>query len=266
MRAQVVVVSIALGEQRVARGMAALAPKCCAHLPDAHAVPVLLAVAVTHAVNGEVEPARALLERCAPHLPGCDPLSIDQPLVLAALTYASLGDVAAGRGWLETSVRRTEAAQAVGLLPFQLSWLTLLCWFDGDWVAALAHGHARRRARRGDRVGHRAAELPGRAGHGRGRARSGGRGHGRTSPGPPAWGPSSPGAGCIAAHASRVTGLIELGAGTAGRSAAALGEAAEFALACRMSATRCSSWAREPDRGTGPVRPRRRGAGGRTGR
>lgn len=242
MRAQVAVVSIALGEQRLARRMAARAKECCAHLPDVHIVPVLLVAAVTHAINGEVDSARALLERCAPHLPGCDPLSIDQPLVLAALTYACLGDVAVGRGWLETSVRRTEAVQAVGLLPFQLSWLTLLCWFDGDWGAALAHGH--RAVALAEETGWH-TELPnclvtlatveatlGREDEARMHlARAAG------------LGAEQSGARLHAAHEARITGLIELGAGRPAEAAAALGVAAEFALACRMGDSVLYSWA-----------------------
>ena len=120
MRAQAAIVSIALGEQWSASGMAAQATADVAHLADQHALPVLLAQSVTLAINGEAAAARALIDRCAPHLGSANPLSIDQLLVLAALTYALLGDVDTARQWLETAVRRCRGAQAAGLLPFEV--------------------------------------------------------------------------------------------------------------------------------------------------
>jgi len=141
MCSQAAVVSIALGEQRVAAGMVRRAADLVAALDDGVALPVLVAQAVTLAVNGDVGPAREILRRCEPHLGGYDPLSIDQLLVLTGLAYFSLDETVRARHWLETAVQTTRNAQAVGLLPFQLSWLSLLYWSDGDWVSALAQAH-----------------------------------------------------------------------------------------------------------------------------
>lgn len=142
MSAQAAVVSIAIGEPHEALVLAARAAESAASMPDALALPVRLTQSVTLAVNGEASAAREVLGSCLPHLASLDPLSIDQPLLLAALAQASLGDIGAAVARLEDLVRRTRNAHAAGLLPFQLSWLSLLCFFDGRWVDALAHGHA----------------------------------------------------------------------------------------------------------------------------
>jgi DNA-binding CsgD family transcriptional regulator len=203
---------------------------------------VLLVQALTLAINGEVEPARALLERCAPHLPECDPLSIDQLLVLAALAYASLGDVVTGRRWLESSVAQIRTAQVVGLLPFQLSWLAFLCWLDGDWVAALANAHAA--VQLAQDTGW-LTELPnclvalatveaalGRDTDARVHLDAAVRLGAQQSEGR-----------LFAAHAARVKGLLELGAGRPDEAADALGAAAEFARAARMGDSVLFNWA-----------------------
>jgi DNA-binding CsgD family transcriptional regulator len=242
MRSQAAIVSIALGEQRMAIGMAGRAAEITGHLPDQLVLPVLVAHAVTQAINGETASARALLERCAPHLPGCDPLSIDQLLVLAALAYALVGEIATARHWLETSVRKTRSAQAAGLLPFQLSWLTLVCWLEGDWVGALAHGHAAVQIAK--ETGW-ATELPnclvalatveatlGREEEAREHVALAAR-----------LGAEQSGARIFAAHAARVSGLLELGAGHPVEAAELLGVAAEFALAGRMGDSVLFNWA-----------------------
>ena len=142
MRAQAAVLTIAIGESRAAVPMAARAVAAAANQPDEQALPVLITQAVTLAINGEAAPARAYLDRARRYLPALDPLSIDQPLLLAALTHASLGEVGTAVEQIEDLVRRARTAQAVGLLPFQMSWLTLLYWMDGRWVDALATGLA----------------------------------------------------------------------------------------------------------------------------
>lgn len=142
MYAQAAVVSIALGEQHQAIAMADSALALTDGTPDEVALPILVSYAVTQAINGGVVAARGALDRADPHLDGCDPLSIDQLPVLAALGHACLGDVPRARALLESTVRRTRGVQAAGLLPFQLSWLTLVLWMDGDWLAGLANGHA----------------------------------------------------------------------------------------------------------------------------
>ena len=242
MRAQAAILSITLGEQRLAAGMARRAAELVAHLPDELALPVLVSHALTLALNGEAEQARGLLARCAPHLPGCDPLSIDQVLVLAALAYLSVEDIATARHWLETAVRRTRGAQAGGLLPFQVTWLALTCWWDGDWVSALAHATAA--VQLAEDTGW-TTELPhalivlatveGTLGHdddARARLELATR-----------IGAGQSGARIHAAHAARIRGLMELGAGRPAEAAAELSTAGEYALANRMGDSVLFNWA-----------------------
>ncbi|MGH3479096.1 MAG: LuxR C-terminal-related transcriptional regulator, partial [Nocardioidaceae bacterium] len=142
MRSQAALLSATLGEQRLAVEMARRAADLVRHLPAVTRLPVVLVEALTLAVDGDSATARELLAWCEKHLPEYDPLSIDQLLVVAANAYASVGDQASARRWLESAVRMTRSAGAVGLLPFQLSWLASACWRDGDWAAGLAHAHA----------------------------------------------------------------------------------------------------------------------------
>ena len=83
-----------------------------------------------------------MLAACEPVLAASDPLTIDQLPVVAANTYASVEEPVQARRWLETGVRSTRAAGAVGLLPFLLTWLAAACWRDGDWATGLTHAHA----------------------------------------------------------------------------------------------------------------------------
>lgn len=142
MRSQAAVVSATLGDQRQAVRMARRAAHLVRDLPAVVRLPVVLVEALTLALDGAGEPARELLAWCEEFLTDYDPLSIDQLLVIAANAYASLEEQVAARRWLESTVRMTRAAGAVGLLPFQLSWLASACWRDGDWAAGLAHAHA----------------------------------------------------------------------------------------------------------------------------
>ncbi|MGH3815107.1 MAG: AAA family ATPase, partial [Pseudonocardiaceae bacterium] len=142
MRSQAALLSATLGEQRLAVEMARRAADLVRHLPAVTRLPVVLVEALTLAVDGDSATARELLAWCEKHLAEYDPLSIDQLLVVAADAYASVGDQASARRWLESAVRMTRSAGAVGLLPFQLSRLASACWRDGDWAAGLAHAHA----------------------------------------------------------------------------------------------------------------------------
>ena len=242
MRSQAAVVSIALGDQRAAGEMAQRAAELTDALPDEFALPVLVVRALTLAMNGEPEQARAVLARCEPHLPAYDPLSIDQLPVLAALAYASIEENLSARRWLETAVRATQAAQAVGLLPFQLSWLARLCWQDGDWVSALAHAHTS--VQLAEATGW-ATELPnslivlatveatlGREPDAREHAARAAR-----------LGAGQSGSGIFEAQAARVLGLLELGAARPEQAAELLGTASGFALAHRMGDSALFSWA-----------------------
>lgn len=142
MRSQAAVVSTMLGDQRLAGDMARRAVRLVRDLPVATRLPAVLVEALTLAIDGEREAARTRLAWCEEHLTEYDPLSIDQLLVIAANAYASVEEPVSARRWLEFAVRTTRSAGAVGLLPFQLSWLASACWRDGDWAAGLAHAHA----------------------------------------------------------------------------------------------------------------------------
>ncbi|WP_214402353.1 LuxR C-terminal-related transcriptional regulator [Pseudonocardia lacus] len=242
MLSQAAVVSIVLGDQRAAGDMAARAAHLVRHLPDEQALQVLVVRAVTIAMNDDPAPARALLERCAPHLRTSDPLSIDQLPVLASSAYASIEQGAQARALLEGAVRATRNAQAVGLLPFQLSWLAWQCWRDGEWVSALAHAQAA--VALAEETGW-ATELPnglivqatveaalGDADAARAHAEQAARlGTGQSD------------SGIFAAHAARVLGLLELGAGNPEQAAEHLEVAGGFALAHRIGERVLFSWA-----------------------
>ncbi|MGQ0778313.1 MAG: ATP-binding protein [Pseudonocardiales bacterium] len=141
MRSQAAVASVILGDWRLAVEMARRAARLVQGLPAQTRLQVVLTEALTLAIDGELTPACELLAWCEQHLPECDPLARDQPLVIVANAYASVEDHAAARRWLESAVRITRSAGAVGLLPFQLSWLASACWRDGDWAAGLAHAY-----------------------------------------------------------------------------------------------------------------------------
>lgn len=242
MRSQAATVSIALGDQQLAADMARRATELTAGLPDQVALPALVVHALVLAMNGEPADARAQLRRCEPHLPGCDPLSSEQLPVLAALAHASLEENAPARHRLETTVRATRAAQAVGLLPFQLSWLGLLCWQDGDWGSALAHAHTS--VQIAQETGW-ATELPNsltvlatvEAALGK---QAPAREHAASAA---ALGAEQSSSGIFDAHAARVLGLLELGAGRPERAAEHLEVAGGFALAHRMGDPVLFSWA-----------------------
>jgi DNA-binding CsgD family transcriptional regulator len=242
MRSQAATVSIVLGDQPVAYRMAQRAAELTADQSDADALPVLIVQALTLAMNGEPEPAREVLRRCEPHMAGCDPLDSEQLPVLNALAYASLEEPTSARRRLEATVRETRAAQAVGLLPFQLSWLAMLCWQDGDWNNAHAHAHTA--AQLAQETGW-TTELPNsllvlatvEASLGR---EDDARAHAAQATGLAAGQSSS---GMSDARAGRVLGLLELGAGHAAQAAEHLGVAGGFALAHRMGDPVLFDWA-----------------------
>ncbi|MGH4000952.1 MAG: helix-turn-helix transcriptional regulator, partial [Pseudonocardiaceae bacterium] len=142
MRSQAALMSATLGDQRLAVEMARRAARLVLHLPAVTRLPVVVIEALTLAIDGATAPARDLLTWCEEHLATYDPLSVDQLLLVAALAYASVEDHASARRWLESAVRMARSAGAVGLLPFQLSYLASACWREGDWAAGLAHAHA----------------------------------------------------------------------------------------------------------------------------
>ena len=241
MRAQAAIVSVALGEQRSAAAMVERAASVTADRPDGQRMAVLVALAVTRAINGDTVGARTVLEQCAPHLPDCDPLSIDQLLVQCALAYAAIEELGTARHWLQTAERAARTAQAAGLLPFQLSWLALVCWLEGDWDSALAHGRAA--VQSAEETGW-TTELPNclvalatvEATLGREDAA---RTHLADAAGLGAQG----GSRLFAAHRSRVLGLLELGAGRPAAAAEQLQAAGEYAVAQRLGDSVLFSWA-----------------------
>ena len=142
MRSQAALLSLTIGDQHLGLAAAARAAAEGAGLPPAQRMPVTLVHALALALAGDTAGARALLAACEPVLAAADPLTIDQLPVVAANTYASVEEPAQARRWLETGVRSTRAAGAVGLLPFLLTWLAAACWRDGDWATGLTHAHA----------------------------------------------------------------------------------------------------------------------------
>ncbi len=140
-RSQAAVASVYLGDWRLAMEMIRRAARLVRDLPARTRLPVVLIEALTLAIDGAITPACELLAWCERHMAECDPLASGQPLVILANAYASVEDHAAARRWLESAVRMTRSAGAIGLLPFQLSWLASACWRDGDWAVGLAHAH-----------------------------------------------------------------------------------------------------------------------------
>ena len=216
--------------------------------------------------------ARALLAACEPALAAADPLTIDQLPVVAANTYASVEEPEQARRWLETGVRSTRAAGAVGLLPFLLTWLAGACWRDGDWATGLTHAHAA--VELAQETGWATEEPEAlavlatiEAGLGMDDAC---REHAARAL---RLGPAS-GIHIVEARAERALGLLELGAGRPEAAAGHLRVTGEFALAHGLGSPVLLDWAgdlaeayaRAGMPGAGPARPGRAGAGGRRAR
>jgi DNA-binding CsgD family transcriptional regulator len=142
MRSQAALLSVVIGDQNLGLAAAAQAAAEVAGSPPADRMPVTLVHALALALSGDTATARALLAECEPALAAADALTIDQLPVVAANTYASVEEPVHARRWLETGVRATRSAGAVGLLPFLLTWLAGACWRDGDWTTGLTHAHA----------------------------------------------------------------------------------------------------------------------------
>jgi DNA-binding CsgD family transcriptional regulator len=141
MRAHAALTSFMLGDQRLAAAEGQRAVELLAGLPDSLTMPALVVRALTLAVSGPVAEARSLLARSEEHLPVWDPLDIDQVLLVAALAWSLLEEPAESMRWFERGVGAARAASAVGLLPFQLTWLALAQWRGGKWPAAYANAH-----------------------------------------------------------------------------------------------------------------------------
>jgi DNA-binding CsgD family transcriptional regulator/tetratricopeptide (TPR) repeat protein len=132
------VATVTLGDMQMAESASATAVDLVADLPDTMSMPVLLVRALALTARGESRAARPLLDRCRPHLQTYDPLSSDQVLLIAGLAFDALEEPAEAYRWYRRAVDAARGAGAVGLLPFQLSWLAHAEWRRGAWAAALA--------------------------------------------------------------------------------------------------------------------------------
>jgi DNA-binding CsgD family transcriptional regulator len=136
MHADAALVSAMLGEQLKASAAGEHAVELLGSLPDSVTMPALVVRALTLAIGGQVREARSMLARSEAYLAEWDPMDGDQILLVAALAWMSLEEPAHAMRWLEHVVRAAREACAVGLLPFQLSWLALAQWHGGNWPAA----------------------------------------------------------------------------------------------------------------------------------
>jgi DNA-binding CsgD family transcriptional regulator len=127
-----------LGELRAAESASTTAVSLVEGLPDEAIMPVLAVHALVLASRARREEARALLERCRPHLEVYDPLSADQALLIAGQAYDAIEEPAEAHRWYRRAVTSARDAGAVGLLPFQLSAQALAHWRQGSWAAALS--------------------------------------------------------------------------------------------------------------------------------
>lgn len=141
MRASAALTSAMLAHQRMASAEGQRAIELLTDLPDSLTMPALAVHALTLAIDGKVHEARSMLARCEAHLAEWDPLDGDQILLIAALAWMSLEEHAKALRWLEHAVHAAREASAVGLLPFQLSWLALEQWRGGSWPSAYSNAH-----------------------------------------------------------------------------------------------------------------------------
>jgi len=89
-------------------------------------------------VSGNIERGRERLGICHAHMGAVDPLSTEQiPLVIALARFAD-EDLQNAVSYMEKTVQAARAASALGLLPFQLSWLATMQFAAGRWPAAYA--------------------------------------------------------------------------------------------------------------------------------
>jgi DNA-binding CsgD family transcriptional regulator len=102
---------------------------------------VSLVRAVILAIGGRAGEARSLLAEAGPWLDTWDPLSPGSLLLVGALAYFSLEDTDASRRLFERADHGLRAANALGLLPFQLSWRAVFEWRCGSWHSAYGFAH-----------------------------------------------------------------------------------------------------------------------------
>jgi ATP/maltotriose-dependent transcriptional regulator MalT len=141
MRTHAALVSIMLGDLSLAGTAGRRALELLADFPDTVTMPALVVQALISAQEGEVDEARSLLVRSEPYLAQWDPLAPEQLMLVAGLGWASIEEPEHALRWLQRAVTSARDASAVGLLPFQLSWLALAQWRKGNWTLAYSNAH-----------------------------------------------------------------------------------------------------------------------------
>jgi DNA-binding NarL/FixJ family response regulator len=104
-----------------------------------------LLLVLTLLVIGRMRAAHRLLRDCRAFLEECDPLSTEQLVLIGALCHLGLEDFGEARRLTERAVGAARTASAVGVLPFQLAWLSVIDFRTGHWAAAYAGAHDARR-------------------------------------------------------------------------------------------------------------------------
>lgn len=126
--------------------------------PAADHAPVRLLRALALLQGGRpARDAAALLAGCAQFLEEVDPLAEDQLLQIAAVSHLALDEPQEARRLLRRAVAASRAASHLGLLVFQLTWLSAAELHSGSWTAAYAS--ASEAVRLAEDIGWR-AQLP----------------------------------------------------------------------------------------------------------
>jgi DNA-binding CsgD family transcriptional regulator/tetratricopeptide (TPR) repeat protein len=108
--------------------------------PEVVAKAALLRV-LTLLVCGRTRAARRLLRHCGTFLEECKPLTPEQLPLIGALCHLGAEDLAESRRLAERTVRLARSASAIGVLPFQLAWLSIIDFRTGSWTSAYAGAH-----------------------------------------------------------------------------------------------------------------------------
>lgn len=102
----------------------------------ASAATLLLILALV--VRGRTRLAERLLNGCDGAVDRMDILATEQPVLITALCHMGLERFDEARELAVRAVGAARAASAIGLLPFQLSWLSQIDFRTGNWAAAYA--------------------------------------------------------------------------------------------------------------------------------
>jgi DNA-binding CsgD family transcriptional regulator len=100
------------------------------------AVDLLQALSVLQ--QGDQAGGAALLQRCGPYLREVDPIAPDQLLLVGAACHLALDEPLEAGALLHRATAAARAASALGLLVFQLTWLSAAELTAGHWDAAYA--------------------------------------------------------------------------------------------------------------------------------